>query len=80
MIRTCVFNSLHYCIKYFNFVVIRIYKFFCFFFIADRDFVHKDIKMNKQVQHQLGLGHHNHCQGKRKSSDNGLSTKNAKKI
>ena len=56
MIRTCVFNSLHYCIRYFNFVVIRIYKFFFFFFIADRDFVHKDIKMkNEKILYLIGI-------------------------
>ena len=49
MIRTCVFNSLHYCTRYFNFVVIRIYK----FFIADRDFVHKDMKMKKNEEMKI---------------------------
>ena len=44
MIKTCVFNSLHHCIRYFNFVVIRIYK----LFLVDRDFsVHKYMKRMK---------------------------------
>ena len=51
MIRTCVFNSLRYCIRYFNFVVIRIYK----LFLADRDFsVHKYMKM-KAVMIESGF-------------------------